>query len=350
MAIKCTCIYKFRDKNGNIKGYKLRDCNGKEIDIESNELKQRISSKQFEVDNLTLTSDNRLLTKTACAEDEDKIKESREGSKIGKRYQSIFEPLGIEVVTAVYLAYPREGDDINSMYKRTFSFRSEEQANIKSLVVDPTPILGNFSKEQYKNYEDKRYDGYKNVDNKYSENILMGGDTESKMVLLVLRKNGGYRTVILSEIEDLSSLGLMMQNRKEDEYKKYNLSVITLDTNKQPVVTSVGKNINPMERKKLAEKILASNVDLWLGQDATRNILDKIDKKQAAIKLKRVGIGTLGIPFAAVALVGVAGYAMVASLVEEVGGMSIDERMVFGNHGLVGVEVYRKAKEAFGDD
>jgi len=65
MAVKCTCIEKFRDKQGRIKGYRLRDQQGKCIDVTPDNLKMAIFGKQFNVINLQLTSDGRLIDKAA---------------------------------------------------------------------------------------------------------------------------------------------------------------------------------------------------------------------------------------------------------------------------------------------
>jgi hypothetical protein len=62
--IKVTCLYKYRDNSGKIVGYKLQDIHGKIQDIEASSLKNMIASNQIEVNNLTLTSDGRLMTTT----------------------------------------------------------------------------------------------------------------------------------------------------------------------------------------------------------------------------------------------------------------------------------------------
>lgn len=59
--VKCIYIDKFRDNNGNIEGYKLQDENGRQIDIESKQLKQLIFTNQIAVENLQLTADGRLI-------------------------------------------------------------------------------------------------------------------------------------------------------------------------------------------------------------------------------------------------------------------------------------------------
>jgi len=61
--IKCECIEKFRDKQGNIKGYRLRDCNGACLDVKPDQLKMSIFSQQLDVINLKLTADGKLIDK-----------------------------------------------------------------------------------------------------------------------------------------------------------------------------------------------------------------------------------------------------------------------------------------------
>ena len=59
--IKATCTQRFRDKQGKIIEYELMDMYGKRNNIDSDRLKQAIKRKEIEVNNLVLTSDNRLL-------------------------------------------------------------------------------------------------------------------------------------------------------------------------------------------------------------------------------------------------------------------------------------------------
>jgi len=59
--VQARCIQKFRDKNNNIKGYLLEDCNGRQLRVTPDQLKMAIFSKQIEIVNLTLTKDGRLI-------------------------------------------------------------------------------------------------------------------------------------------------------------------------------------------------------------------------------------------------------------------------------------------------
>lgn len=61
--MKVLCEEKFRDKNGVIKGYRIKYENGTARDVKAEELKANIKSGQIEVVNLTLTVDGRLIDK-----------------------------------------------------------------------------------------------------------------------------------------------------------------------------------------------------------------------------------------------------------------------------------------------
>lgn len=62
--IQAKCIQKFRDKSNKIYSYRIQDTNGKIQDITPDNLKKAISNKKINVVNLTLTTDNRLVTTT----------------------------------------------------------------------------------------------------------------------------------------------------------------------------------------------------------------------------------------------------------------------------------------------
>lgn len=60
--INITCLNKLRDKNGIIYGYRIQDKNTGAIkDVSPNQLKNAMALHQCECDNLTLTSDWRLV-------------------------------------------------------------------------------------------------------------------------------------------------------------------------------------------------------------------------------------------------------------------------------------------------
>lgn len=57
------CKLKFRDNRGNIIGYRLKDMNNNTIDILPDSLKKAIKSGRIQVQNLRLTSDDRLVSR-----------------------------------------------------------------------------------------------------------------------------------------------------------------------------------------------------------------------------------------------------------------------------------------------
>jgi len=60
--MKARCIEKVRDKNNRVIGYTLIDQSGNKLNIKSDALKNAIRNNKVEVINLTLTSDNRLIS------------------------------------------------------------------------------------------------------------------------------------------------------------------------------------------------------------------------------------------------------------------------------------------------
>ncbi len=63
-CIKVQCLDKQRDKNNNIVTYTLKDSTGKQMQVAAKSLKDAIYNYRVECNNLTLTSDNRLVDTT----------------------------------------------------------------------------------------------------------------------------------------------------------------------------------------------------------------------------------------------------------------------------------------------
>ena len=59
--VRCKCIGKFRNKHGIIIGYRLQDYDGKVMDARAEIVKRCVANNQLLVENLKLTSDNRLV-------------------------------------------------------------------------------------------------------------------------------------------------------------------------------------------------------------------------------------------------------------------------------------------------
>ena len=59
--LKVTCTQRFRDKHNNIIGYQIKDKDGNVKNVTAESLKSAIRREIVAVDNLVLTSDNRLV-------------------------------------------------------------------------------------------------------------------------------------------------------------------------------------------------------------------------------------------------------------------------------------------------
>lgn len=59
--IQAKCIEKFRNKNNQIVGYLIEDCNGQQLRVAPDQLKMAIFSQQIKITNLKFTKDGRLI-------------------------------------------------------------------------------------------------------------------------------------------------------------------------------------------------------------------------------------------------------------------------------------------------
>ena len=59
--VTARCIQRFRNKNGQIYGYRLQDQTGKTIDVSPENLKQAMIDNVLNLTNLELTKDNRII-------------------------------------------------------------------------------------------------------------------------------------------------------------------------------------------------------------------------------------------------------------------------------------------------
>ena len=92
--IKCKCIQKFRDKNGNIKRYRVQDEHGQSIDLKPEQLKMAIFQNKLDIVNLKLTSDSRLI-------------DNKEYNSVDKIYTFVSNELGMK---GTYWYEEDEGD------------------------------------------------------------------------------------------------------------------------------------------------------------------------------------------------------------------------------------------------
>ena len=79
-----TCIQKFRDRHNQIYAYRLQDFQGNTRDVYSDQLKQAIRNNKINIVNLTLTSDNRLVSTTPTQSKTSKISNEQLQSMLTK--------------------------------------------------------------------------------------------------------------------------------------------------------------------------------------------------------------------------------------------------------------------------
>lgn len=308
MRVVCKCTYKYRDKTGNIIGYQIQDNNGNIRDIRSDELKDLISKGKLEVENLTLTSDNRLLSKTIKNHEDAEMNLYRAYyyCDLYKDYSKLFKPYGIDIVAAVYLSYPREGDTLDDIYSRTFYRKNTGIKCAKDLIVDPTPILGIFQEHTSSDTEWK-------PDHRALKDCDWCRDIAVRFPMLVLHRDGGYRTVIFGEIEYSTGIVNVVSNRLAKKYK----CLVTLNGDKKVEVLNIGRQVSDKENQLAAKRILSSTVALWLGEDATKDILRFVKSKDMRLRLKNAGINTLAIPLAATLAVAVFAFSILETMGHE---------------------------------
>lgn len=91
--MKVLCVEKFRDKNGVIKGYRIKYENGTVQDVKAEELKANIKSGQIEVVNLTLTVDGKLVDKGQIKEQHKVVEKKFED----KEFEQLCKKCGFDV-------------------------------------------------------------------------------------------------------------------------------------------------------------------------------------------------------------------------------------------------------------
>lgn len=307
MATQFKCIDKFRDRQGNIIGYRLQSSSGSIFDVDSDTLKYKIKSGQSEVINLTLTSDNRLISTQPNNKEDNKIdiariKQQNKDNKLYVRYQRIFDTMGIDVLAAVYMSLPKEGDTVEDILQRSFCISREFKADI---LYNLNMLIGNIDE----------FLGSSNQIYKVSEHSFGGRESSIRIPILLLHKNGELKLVAAGELSYvyIATQDIMEQINKE---AKKSLAVFTLNGSSQPVVTKVGTNINDKEASLLASRIIESDLRNWVGKESTKNVLNSMNKVDAKIKLQAAGVSTLAMPFSVAMLVGAVGGCVVEAFTE----------------------------------
>lgn len=322
-VIRATCINKYRDSKGAIIGYRLRDIHYQEIDMEALELKRAIANKQIDVDNLTLTSDNRLIT--SVKEDRVKtIKDVMEDYIEPRIYQSILDSMGIDLLGILKLDISDESVTIEEMYKKALAcdrlYSNEAMlrskfSNIQDILDNPQAMIGVISLGDVGNIHTadiKRSKVFKNSG-------FNGPVRQASMFMMLLHKNGDFRICGVSEFQS-ESLETRALKELSDTVKPNNSFnsegriILTINSSMDANVLNIGNHISNKEKLKAAQMILDSKFEYWLDSTATKKLIAKIGKQNTLSKLKQAGVHTLSVPLTLPVIVGAIGIGTVCAI------------------------------------
>lgn len=344
MTVQSTCIEKFRDKNNIIIGYRLQDKNGKCLDISSKELKNSIKLNRIHVDNLTLTSDDRLIS-TESDDVFKKIRQRVEADKQLSLYQSVLDYIGVELVGFTYLSIDKNFEITEKNILRAFRIGNANDIIVNGRL-DISKLVGRlYTKNSYNSSELKNIT-VNNEDNK----LGLVGRNDMNIAAIVLHSNGSYRLVMVAELAsqdaiDIIASGIVCDatDRDLDVEKKF---FITIGEDKMPKALNFGYRISEGEKRKLASALINSEVKNWKSAESAKNMIKyfaKLNSKtEAKGLLKSLGGGlAVGVPFAAAYIL----YSVVKENFNMHINMSADEQLVANEFGRVGAQLYKEAKK-----
>lgn len=123
--IYCECIHKFRDKNGVIYGYTLKDTQGNTQNVVPEQLKSAIKSGKVSVNNLKLTTDNRLVDSNANHLKDNKLFTKDVVTPMSKddKFLDWFNTTVDNLMDKMGCGYIPDSDDPKSQYGLIYSIR-----------------------------------------------------------------------------------------------------------------------------------------------------------------------------------------------------------------------------------
>lgn len=293
-----TCIEKIRDKNERIVSYVLRDSMGNVNTYEAKELKRGMESGWIIVDNLMLTTDNRLVsTEKHALFDMGKIRGEQCNSELFERYQDIFDSIGVNVVGGIYMAIPEAGETADSVIIRSLEKYGITGYNAQALVNRPEILVGKFAMTA-------PIDDEYCIEMSWNKSALLDLSFVYRMVILVLHKDGQFKVVMCSEIQyDKHSPGSIKAPDRE-AWLISKLAVATVDNKLEVSIKDVGTRVSSKEKIQLAQRIVNSELVYWAQKDTARKMIELVGKKEAAVRMGSYGVKSLALPFTAVFTLG----------------------------------------------
>ena len=293
-----TCIEKVRDKNDRILGYVLKDSMGNVDTYEAKRLKKEIRSGWITVDNLMLTSDNRLVsTEKHELFDMGKIRGEQCNSELFDRYQDIFDSIGVNVVGAIYMVIPEAGETADSVIVRSLEKYGIHGCTAQTLVNIPEKLVGKFA-------ETVPVDDEYCIEMSWNKSAILDLSFVYRMVILVLHKDGQFKAVMCSEIQyDRNSPGSIKSSDRK-EWLMSKLAIATVNNNLDVQVKDVGAKISSKEKEVLAHRLVNSELVYWAQKDTARKMIERVGKKEASVRMSSYGVKSLALPFTAVFTLG----------------------------------------------
>ena len=298
IPVRVKCLRKQR-KGATIVAYELMFEDGHIDVIKADILKEQIKSKKFEVVNLKLLSDGRLVDikedyTSRVKEIVSNMKRNNSNNLIFKRYYNYLHEQGVDLVGAFYLMY---GDsevrdnltlsDVNIKYSKVVNGELND-ASLRDLMEHPENYLGMFDNNMT-DFEDC-------YDNDLGRRIKKGYDCDKSVIdirlpVLILHKNGILRTVMFYEcFYDFKGIDFarfskdstdVLVDRTEDLGGGSNrvitdnmgLRIMTMDSRGKITCYDVGKAISKREGEKMAKNILSSDIHYWVSSYTYNNVL-----------------------------------------------------------------------------
>lgn len=313
-----TCIEKVRNEHDKILFYRMRDdSTGIVHELSGSDIKEYIHRGILTVTNLTITSDNRLITKKFELNAIDRIRSEQKDNKWYQFYQHIMDSVGVDIVGMAYIPIADDFSITDQTIVNSFDIALE-------FKKDPSKLLELAAGKFECNRDRAPWSKGKTTVKTYNTvKKITGINMEVRMPALVLHKNGQLQMVLLLELlskdatdnhksHQLVSKFVDKVSKSEDalasELRFMSKSFITIDNSNQPLVIDCGSIISDKERITVANSIINSAMLKWRNADTAKSILvdySKVaDNEQVKSVIKGVGLTVAVAPFTAVKMIG----------------------------------------------
>lgn len=313
-----TCIEKVRNEHDKILYYRMRDdSTGTVHELSGSDIKEYIRRGILTVTNLTITSDNRLITKKFELNAIDRIRSEQRDNKWYRFYQHIMDSIGVDIVGMAYIPMTDDFSITDQTIVNSFDIALEfKKSPDKFLELAAGKFECNRNRAPWSN-------GKETVKTYSTVKKITGVNLEVRMPALILHKNGQLQMVLLLELlskdatDDHKSHQLVSslvdkvkktEGTLASELRFINKSFVTIDSNNKPLLIDCGSIISDKERIAVAQSIVNSAMLRWRDADTAKQLLvdyaKVADKDQVKSVIKGVGLTVAVAPFTALKVIG----------------------------------------------